>query len=331
MPKMQSLHSKKYLLKLDWRYRCSLMFLLVLSLTACGHKRDVYLFTSFHEPATAGLRMLYSYNGYEWHDLDTVLLKPAVGTQRVMRDPSLVQGKDGTYHLVWTSSWKEDYGFGYASSTDLVHWSPQKHIVVMAHEPTTVNVWAPELYFDKDEDRFIIVWASTIPYRFEKGMEDEGNNHRLYYVTTKDFNTFTPTALFYDPGYSVIDATIVRRGPQDYVLVFKDNTRPVRALKVAFGNSPLGPWTNDSKPFTGFLTEGPTVVKLGAKWHIFYDDYQNHVYDGVNTLDFESFESLSDDIHFPAGHKHGTVLTVNRKTFKKLMRTLAIKPVKEPR
>lgn len=319
------------LFTLKSRSQTALWLLLVLFLTACGQKRGVYLFTSFHEPATEGLRMLYSYNGYDWYDLDTVLLRPAVGTQKVMRDPSMVRGKDGTFYLVWTSSWRDDVGFGYARSTDLVHWSPQKHIVVMGHEPTTVNVWAPELFYDKDEDRFIIVWASTVPYRFEKGIEDEFNNHRLYYTTTKDFVTFTPTALFYDPGYSVIDATIVRRGEHDYVLVFKDNTRPVRALKVAFGPSPLGPWTNDSEPFTAFLTEGPSVVKMGAKWHIFYDAYRIQRYDAVNTLDFESFESLSAEVHFPEGHKHGTVVTVDHKTFKKMMRTLAIKPVKEPK
>jgi hypothetical protein len=49
--------------------------------------KSVYLFTGFHEPANAGLRLLYSYDGYKWKDLDTVFLKPMVG-DKIMRDPS---------------------------------------------------------------------------------------------------------------------------------------------------------------------------------------------------------------------------------------------------
>ena len=96
-------------------------FSLFITLASCSSK--AYLFTSFHEPADAGLRMLYSYDGRNWTDLDTVLLQPKIGNQKVMRDPSMVQGPDGTFHLVWTSSWRGDLGFGYASSKDLFNWS----------------------------------------------------------------------------------------------------------------------------------------------------------------------------------------------------------------
>ena len=73
---------------------CSLLIVLA----SCNTK--AYFFTSFHEPADRGLRMLYSYDGYKWNDLDTVLLQPNLGNQKVMRDPSMVQSPDGTFHLV---------------------------------------------------------------------------------------------------------------------------------------------------------------------------------------------------------------------------------------
>ena len=82
---------------------------LLIVLASCSNK--AYLFTSFHEPADEGLRMLHSANGKQWNDLDTVLLKPGVGNQKVMRDPSMVKAPDGTFHLVWTSSWRGDKGF----------------------------------------------------------------------------------------------------------------------------------------------------------------------------------------------------------------------------
>jgi len=215
----------------------------LLLLTSCSKK--VYLFTGFHEPANEGLRLLYSSDGYNWTDLNKIFLKPELD-DKIMRDPSIVQGPDGTFHLVWTSSWKGNKGFGYADSKDLIHWSDQQLINVMKDEPTAVNVWAPELFYDDEQNQFIIIWASTIPFRFEKGLEDENNNHRMYYTTTEDFKTFSETKLFLDPGFSVIDCVILKRGTKDYVLVLKDNTRPNRNIKVAFAANPLGPYSKPS-------------------------------------------------------------------------------------
>ena len=287
-------------------------------LTSCAGKG--YLFTSFHEPADAGLRMLYSFDGKHWTDLDTVLLKPAVGNQQVMRDPSMVQGPDGTFHLVWTSSWRGDKGFGYASSKDLIHWSEQRLIPVMAHEPTTVNVWAPEIFYDAATKTYSIIWASCIPGRFEKGQEADSNNHRMYISSTKDFQTFSPTQLFLDPGFSVIDAVIVQRAANDFVLVLKDNTRPERNLKVAFSNSINGPWKNISAPFSDAFTEGPTVVKLGNQWLIYFDSYQKKIYEAFSTTDFQQFANVTNEVLLPQGHKHGTIVPVKRTFIRRLIK-----------
>jgi len=289
-------------------------------LASCSSK--AYLFTSFHEPADQGLRMLYSYDGYQWNDLDTVLLQPKVGNQKVMRDPSMVQGPDGTFHLVWTSSWRGDKGFGYASSRDLLHWSEERFIPVMNHEPTTVNVWAPELFYDDEQKQFIIIWASCIPGRFEKGLEEDSNNHRMYMTTTKDFRNFSDARLFLDAGFSVIDAVIVKRANKDYVLVLKDNTRPERDIKVAFSNSPMGPWQNISKAFTDNFTEGPSVVKVKNDWLIYYDSYRKKIYEASSTKDFIHFNNITNRVKIPEGHKHGTIVTVKNKFLNKLRKQL---------
>jgi hypothetical protein len=266
--------------------------------------------------------MLYSYDGKIWNDLDTVLLKPEVGNQKVMRDPSMGQDPDGTFHLVWTSSWRGDKGFGYASSKDLIHWSSERFISVMDHEPTSVNVWAPELFYDDEQRQYIIIWASCIPGRFEKGIEEDSNNHRMYYTITKDFKTFSDTKLFLDPGFSVIDAVIVKKAKNDYVLVLKDNTRPERDIKVAFGNSPTGPWQNVSKSFTDTFTEGPSVVKLKDEWLIYYDSYRKKIYEASATKDFIRFENVTTQVKVPEGHKHGTIVPVKKKFVKQLIKNL---------
>ena len=291
---------------------------LLLVLASCNKK--AYVFTSFHEPADKGLRMLYSYDGYKWNDLDTVLLQPKVGNQKVMRDPSMVQSPNGTFHLVWTSSWRGDKGFGYASSKDLVHWNDIKLIPLMYHEPTTVNVWAPEIFYDDEQKQYIIIWASCIPGRFERGMEEDSNNHRMYYSTTKDFIGFSETKLFIDPGFSVIDAVIVKRATKDYILVLKDNTRPERNIKVAFADNTLGPWKNISKPFTDNFTEGPTVVKVKDDWLIYYDSYRKKIYEASATKDFIHFENVTNKTKVPEGHKHGTIITVKKKIVRQLIK-----------
>ncbi|PZP44522.1 MAG: arabinosidase [Pseudopedobacter saltans] len=285
---------------------------------SCSNK--TYLFTSFHEPADVGLRMLYSYNGKVWTDFDTVFLQPKIGKQKVLRDPSMAQGKDGVFHLVWTTSWRGDNGFGYSSSKDLLHWTEQRFLPVMQNEPNTVNVWAPEIFYDEDSSRFILIWASTIPGRFERGIESDSNNHRMYVTTTKDFETFTPTQLFFDPKFSVIDAVVVKRKKNDYVLVLKNNTRNELDLKVAFGKSPLGPWGNISKAFSDKFTEGPSVVKLKDEWLVYYDSYHKKIYEASSTKDFVNFKNVTSELKVPIGHKHGTIVPVSKSFLKKLIK-----------
>jgi hypothetical protein len=306
----------------------------------------VYLFSTFKEPEQDGLRFAFSHDGHHWSNVPGLFLKARVG-RGLMRDPSVARGSDGTWHLVWTTAWRGDPGFGYADSKDLVHWSEQQFVPVMAHEPTTVNVWAPELFFDDKEGRFIICWASTIPGRFPDDQEARTNNHRMYYTTTRDFKTFAPTKLFLDPGFSVIDCRILkvasrssgresapssskrpnganlRSLPRDderrYVLLLKDNTRPQRNLRVAFGDSPLGPWKDFSAPFTDKLTEGPTALKIGDDWLIYYDAYGRKAYGAAKTRDFKQFTDVTGEMTFPPGLKHGTAFVATRKDLAALL------------
>ena len=121
---------------------CIFSLLLMATLLLSAQTDKVFISTSFHEPATEGLRFIYSRDGWNWQQIDGTWLRPEVGQQKVMRDPSIIRTPDGMFHLVWTSSWRGDRGFGYACSRDLVHWSEQRFIEVMT-DTTTVNVWAP--------------------------------------------------------------------------------------------------------------------------------------------------------------------------------------------
>lgn len=288
-----------------------LLLLLWLAPRLAGAAGDVCLFTSFRDADQKYLRFLYSFDGYHWTNVPGTFLEANVGTNKQFRDPSLACGPDGIFRLVWTAGWHGDQGFGCASSKDLIHWSEQKFVAVMTNEPTTVNVWAPEVFYDERDRDFIVVWASTIPGRFPDKLEKHDNNHRLYYTTTHDFKKFAAAKLFFDPGFSVIDAFVLRDTAR-YVLVCKDNSRPNLNLRVAFADSPLGPWGNVSEPFTQKFTEGPCALRIGDDWLIYFDAYREKIYGAMKTRDLKSFTDITPKVSFPEGHKHGTAIKVPR-------------------
>ncbi|MEZ4904099.1 MAG: hypothetical protein R2822_21300 [Spirosomataceae bacterium] len=76
------------------------LYLSLISLAFGACKKEVWMFSSFHEPAQEGLRLLYSYDGYAWKDLNKTFLKPEVGNQKVMADPPLHRVK--TASSIWS-------------------------------------------------------------------------------------------------------------------------------------------------------------------------------------------------------------------------------------
>ena len=87
-------------------------------------RETAYLFSYFINDSRDGLHLAYSRDGLKWTALNNgnSYLAPAVGKDKLMRDPSICQAPDGTFHMVWTSSWT-DRIIGYASSKDLINWS----------------------------------------------------------------------------------------------------------------------------------------------------------------------------------------------------------------
>jgi len=280
----------------------------------------VYMFCYFKGNGD-GLHLASGNDGYTWNALfgDSIILKPTLRKDKLMRDPCIIKGGDGRYHMVWTVSWN-DWGIGYASSSDLIHWSPQQFIPVMMQEDSAKNSWAPEITYDKKRKEYMIYWATTIPGRFpQKDTFAEGrkNNHRIYYTVTKDFHNFSKTKLLYDPGFSVIDASIVS-DKNRFVMFLKNETRsPVeKNIRVAFAKKLTGPYTQPGPPITGkYWAEGPTAIKINNEWIVYFDKYTNHQYGAVTSPDLIHWTDISDKLHFPKGIRHGTVFKISKEEF----------------
>lgn len=302
---------------------------LALSLACVAAARADYLFTYFTGNGEDGLHLATSTDGYTWQRLNDgkSYLPPLVGKSKLMRDPCVARGPDGTYHMVWTSGWWEN-NIGYASTKDFITWTPQRELPVMAHEPTVRNTWAPEIVYDEKKSEFVIFWASTIPGKFPEtaNASEDGLNHRMYFTTTKDFKTFAPTKLFYDPGFSVIDATFFTMGGKPYLIV-KDETRnpPKKYLQLATADSLQGPFKNLSAPVTpaGLWVEGPTVLKVGPDYILYYDAYQTKHYGAMRSRDLKTWEDVTSKLHLPdegtpVRMRHGTAFEAPKAIVDKL-------------
>ena len=288
-----------------------------------------YLFSYFINDSKDGLHLAYSYDGLNWTPLNggRSFWAPSVGKDKLMRDPSICQAPDGTFHMVWTSSWT-DRIIGYASSRDLIHWSEQQAIPVMMHEPEAHNCWAPELFYDEPSETYYIFWATTIPGRHKEvptSESEKGLNHRMYYVTTKDFRTFSKTKMFFNPDFSVIDAAIVKAPTQgDLIMIVKNENSnpPEKNLRVTrTKNIAKGFPTKVSAPITGkYWAEGPAPLFVGDALYVYFDKYRDHRYGAVRSLDHgETWEDVSDQVSFPKGIRHGTAFAVDASVVESLI------------
>ncbi len=273
---------------------------------------ETMVFTSFHGNGD-GLHLSVSTDGgHRWRDLDRVFLTPEVGG-RLLRDPHILRGPDGVYRMVWTTGWK-DKGIGYASSRDLIHWSAQRYIPVMEGVPGTNNAWAPETVYDPASRAYVITWSSDVDGRFPATRRSGQMNNRTYYVTTKDFATFSTPGVLIDPGFDHIDTTILRVGSR-YVAVFKEGDNQERGrwgpIQWAVADRVLGPYRLMPKPLvTGERAEGPTLVTDGDRTRLYVDYYANGRYGAFETRDWRTWRDVSDAVRLVKGQRHGTVLTI---------------------
>jgi len=305
---------------------CVLALFWTLANPAAGFGAEYFLFTSFRGNGEDGLHLALSTNGYQWQALkdDRSFLKPELGAG-IMRDPCLAEGPGGTFHLVWTSGWTAEKGkiIGYASSQDLVTWSEQRAVRVMENEPGARNIWAPEIFYDTGQKRWLVFWSSTVPGRFpaSDGSGDDGYNHRVYCATTSDFLKVSESRLLYDPGFNIIDATLFGAGDTFYLFFKDERKQPLKKnLRYAVSDHPDGPFGKPSEPFTGDWVEGPTAIKIKDEYLVYFDHYARPQYYGAaRSKDLRGWEDCSPEMSFPKGHRHGTVLRVSESVARQLM------------
>lgn len=167
---------------------------------------------------------------------------------------------------------------------------------------------SPNLFHDGNQ--FIVTWSCTIAKNsIQAFQEDVEGNPRIWYATTRDFETFSDPQLLFDNNYAVRDAQILQLGTR-YALLHNDNTWPMQSLRVAFSDSPRGPWGPSTDAFTAKGTASPAAIRSGHEWWIYHSGGL------VRTRDFWSFA----EVPLPAGVRPVSVIEVPRALAAALLR-----------
>ncbi len=261
------------------------------------------------------LHLAFSYDGLHWTALNRNQPIFTPGDNQRIRDPFIRRGRDGNFHLLATGGWAVT-GMYYARSNDLIHWTDERTLPIMEQVPAARNVWAPEFIFDAQHNQYLVYWSSS---RGKNGWDDS----RIWYAHTLDFQTFSPPRVLFDPGYTVIDATIVPLSDACYMF-FKDERfghvhGEHRYIQVAAAPSLAGPYTCVTAAVTPSITEGPTVMRApeSGQWYLMYDHCMDNRY-GVSVSEDLLSWRVVDDIEFPPNARHGSVFSVTERELAKL-------------
>jgi hypothetical protein len=207
----------------------------------------------------------------------------------------IFRGQDGVVHAVWADAKR----LAHATSPDLVHWSAPKFTDVMAGKDA-LDLSSPNLFHDGSQ--FIVTWSCTIAKNFIQAFqEDVESNPRIWYATTRDFETFSDPQLLFDNNYAVRDAQILQFGTR-FALLHNDNTWPMQNLRVAFSDNPRGPWGPSSDAFSAKGTAWPAAIRSGGESWIYHSGGL------VRTRDFWSFT----EVPLPTGVRPVSVIEVPR-------------------
>ncbi|RZU60884.1 LamG-like jellyroll fold domain-containing protein [Zhihengliuella halotolerans] len=311
-----------------------------------------YLFSYFVGEGTADGEQVYfglsagddPLNYRDLNDGEPVLTS-TMGDEGV-RDPFIIRAPEGDkFYQIATDlkvhgSWDWD-GFqrhGSRSimvweSTDLVNWTDQR-LVEVAPE-SAGNVWAPEAFYDEELGEYVVFWASKL--YDEDDPEHAGAQHnRMMYATTSDFVEFSEPQVWIDPGYSVIDSTVIREGDKYYRFTKDErnntSTTPCSKFITAEVSTQLRSTDYDfiadciGKAADGkegiAQGEGPLVFKDNhdERWYMFIDEFGGRGYVPFVSDDLDSGEwTVAEDYTMPSHPRHGTVLPVTRAEYERLL------------
>ncbi|KEY69295.1 hypothetical protein S7711_01745 [Stachybotrys chartarum IBT 7711] len=300
-----------------------------------------YAFSYFTNSSLAGENIFFAAsNGNDalsWTELNQgqPTIRSTEGT-RGLRDPFMIRSPEGdTFYMIATdlsigsgTSWGSAVrqGSHYIEvweSNDLINWSEQRHVLV---SPSNAgNTWAPEAYYDDELGAYIVFWASSLYDEDDPG-HTGSSYHRMLYVTTRDFITFSEPLVWQDAGLSRIDTTVLREGDTYYRFTKDEGAGGTGCSDIiqessASLRSTLESWTQITacigRDAGTLAVEGPTIFKSnpgdvnGEAFYLFVDEYVGRGYIPLATADIANPDwTVPPSFDLPSSPRHGTVLPI---------------------
>ncbi len=262
------------------------------------------------------LHLAWSRDGLHWTALNgNRPTLPTPAGARHTRDPFVRRGPDGLFHLLATGG-AAPTDVLYGRSPDLVAWEDLRSIPLVGGVSGARNAWAPEWVRDDEQGNYFVYWSTS---HGAHGWDDS----RIWCARTPDFRTFTAPFVLFDPGFTVIDATLyLHQGV--WHMVFKDERFGAthgehRYLQVATADALDGPFQIATGPATASITEGPALLPLTSDgpFYLMYDWCMANDY-GVSVSDDLRRWRVVPDVSFPPGARHGSVFPITQEELSRL-------------
>ena len=302
-----------------------------------------YLFVHFKEKITPDGEQVYfgvSRDGYNWkevnrgnpilvstesskgcRDIEIVRLHTG-GFVIITTDECIANRYDENLHIDWSvvnrtgskrfCMWKTD---------DLVNFSEQQSIYFGRDDFGCL--WAPEIFFDEENEEYLIHWGSTVK-------EDNYKHMSIYSSTTKDFETFSEPKLFFTKDNEILDTHLVKVG-EIYHLFYKNAECPPMNMHATSKNL-RGPYEHD-KAFEDYMAtfekpgsyEAPTTLTLpDGRWCLMLDFFgcekekMGYVPSVSSKPGDSNFRRADEAFSFPYGFKHGGTIEISDEEYASL-------------
>lgn len=294
-----------------------------------------YLFTHFKEKITPDGEQVYfgvSRDGYNWEQLNggEPILTSTL-SEKGCRDIEIVRLHTGGFVILTTDlciayrmdenhnvDWKKVNSSGSKclcmwKSDDLINFSEQR--LIYFGRDDFGCLWAPEVFFDEENEEYLIHWGSTVK-------EDNFTHMSIYCCTTKDFETFSEPKLYFTKSNEILDTHIAKIG-DTYHLFYKNADCPPMNMH-AVSKSLYGPFEHDEK-LEDYMSkldspgsyEAPTTYTLpDGRWCLMLDFFGCER-EKMGYVPFVSskpgdadFERVPKQFSFPYGFKHGRVIEI---------------------
>lgn len=303
-----------------------------------------YLFVHFKEKITPDGEQVYfgiSRDGMNWEKVNNgnpILI--STKSEKGCRDIEIVRLHTGGFVIITTDlciayrmdenynvDWKKVNSSGSKRlcmwrTDDLVNFSEQEFIYFGRDDFGCL--WAPEVFFDKENEEYLIHWGSTVK-------EDNFTHMSIYCSTTKDFKTFTEPKLYFTKKNEILDSHITKVG-DTYHLFYKNSSDPPMNMHATSKNL-YGPFEHD-EAFEEYMDkeipnpgsyEGPTTYTLpDGRWCLMLDFFGCEK-EKMGYVPFISakpgdadFTRADEEFSFPYGFKHGKVIEITDEEYERL-------------